>query len=89
VRTDETDTLVYLGSAEMLDGAPDKAVVHLRLAVQLADDPALREEATWQLVNAMLLSNLVDESSSLLDNLAAGGGHRAGDARSLQESLPD
>jgi tetratricopeptide (TPR) repeat protein len=87
MESDHPELLLYLGSAELLDGRVDPAIEHLRQAMDNATEPAVRDEATWQLVNALLLSGLADEAEDLLTALAEGEGRRADEARSLQQAV--
>jgi anti-sigma factor RsiW len=87
MRPDDAEILLYLGSAELLDGDTAAAADPLLSAERLATGTRLREEASWQLANLALLAGRKDDATERLDQLAAGDGHRAGDAREMLARL--
>ena len=83
LRPGDAEMLLYLGSAELLQGNPAGAAVHLATGVSRADTPALREELLWQLVQAHLAANNREDATATLEEVVALAGRRAGDAGRL------
>jgi hypothetical protein len=78
----DPEVSLYLGSAELLRRNPGAAMPPLETASR-AKDPAIQEEALWQLANAWLLANQGDDALAMGRELRARGGVHAIDADSL------
>ena len=81
-RPGDPEVSLYLGSAELLRRNPGSAMPPLETASR-AKDPAIQEEALWQLANAWLLANQGDDALAAGRELRARGGVHAIDADSL------
>lgn len=85
----QAEVVLYLGSATLLLGDAKEGFANLRHAAEIAEDPALREEALWQLANAALASGRAgDAEAALRDVIALERRHRE-DAAALLERLGD
>lgn len=74
---DPSTVLLYLGSAQLLDGQPGEAAQTLRGAMDRAKAPRLREEAAWQLAQALLRHGEGLEARAALAQVAGFGGMHA------------
>jgi predicted Zn-dependent protease len=90
---DHFESTLLLGSALLLDGQPSDAVTALERAEELATSSTDRDEARWQLANALLLltSRRADaaRAAQLLDGVAQGSSPRAGAAAALSQALAE
>lgn len=78
---------LYLGSSYLLLKEPARARESLVVAMENARDPALKDEAAWQLANALLLAGRTGEAEESLEALAVREGRRQQEARALLESV--
>jgi hypothetical protein len=83
----DAEILLYLGSAEALSGDPKRGAATLERAVGLAEDPIVRDEASWQLANARIASGEAERVGDLLRDITSRGGRRRDDARALLDAL--
>jgi len=87
LRDGDAEVLLYLGSAELLQGNPASAARHLASGASRADSPALREELLWQLAQAQLASGHRAEAERSLRDVIALRGRRAALARTILEEI--
>jgi thioredoxin-like negative regulator of GroEL len=87
LRPADAEILLYLGSTFLLRGQPESAADLLGGPAIAATDPVLRDEAAWQLANALLMAGRVEEAEQTLETLAVREGRRRGDAQALVEAL--
>ena len=88
MRPEDAEALLYLGSASLLLGNGSRAAADLRRAVDAAPNPMLRREAQWQLANAELAADRLDEARRILEPLADRAGSRREEAAELLVQLP-
>ena len=78
---------LYLASTELLLGRTEEAVARLRPVADGASDLTVREEASWQLANALRASGRTDEAKEFLQQVVEGDGFHRRDADTLLEEL--
>jgi hypothetical protein len=88
-RPADAELHLYLGSAAMLAGDSEAALVHLQQCFEHAQTDALRAEAQWQLANAQLAVGDVDAARSVLRRLLEAGGLHADESARLLERLEE
>lgn len=69
IHKENSEVLLYLGSAELLRGESAKAVQYLRLSAEAAMRAPLKHEAQWQLANAYLASAEADSAEAVLQRV--------------------
>lgn len=89
LRPDDAAVLLYVGSAHLLLDRHARAAHDLRRAVEAAPNPMLRREAQWQLANAALAADRLEEARGILDSLAHRAGSRRAEAAELLVELPE
>jgi len=89
IETGRAETLMYLGSAELLDEHPETASEYLRKAAEYAPIGAVHDESRWQLANALLLLGRTDEATHELSILADRDGPRRSDSLALLEAIAE
>ena len=87
MESDRPELLLYLGSAELLEDNLNSAELHLRQATEHAPAGTVRDEASWQLANALLLLRRADEATQLLSMLADREGRRRDDSLAMLEAI--
>jgi tetratricopeptide (TPR) repeat protein len=87
LHTDDPEMLLYLGSIQLLRGDTGDSVERFERARENATDSVVKEEAGWQLANALLMANRNDDAEQVLKEIASGEGHRRNDAAALLESI--
>jgi tetratricopeptide (TPR) repeat protein len=88
MRPDDADVWLYAGSAHLLLDRHVRAANNLRRAVEAAPNPMLRREAQWQLANAELAADRLEEARAILESLAHRAGGRRAEAAELLVELP-
>ena len=79
----DAEMLLYLGSAELIQGNPAGAALHLAAGANRAEEPPLREELLWQLAHAHLAAGKTGDATSALEQVVALEGRHADEARGL------
>ena len=84
---DNTEILLYFGSAELLGGNAEAATPFLHRCESLATDSTIKDEVIWLAANADLLLGLNDDARQRLQSLASRPGRRSEAAKALLERM--